>query len=67
MGLVIHVLLICIDKVMYGVGVCFFSGVKKVGEKKIYLLTDVGSEYSDDQIDQICTGLRTNGVDLIVM
>ena len=43
------------------------SGVKKVGEKMIYLLTDAGSEFSDDQVDQICTGLRINDIDLIVM
>ena len=41
--------------------------VKRVGEKRIYLLTDAGSEYSDDQLEQICTGLKAQGVELIVM
>lgn len=41
--------------------------LKRVGEKKIYLMTDAGSEYSDDQLEQICAGLKAQNVDLIVM
>lgn len=41
--------------------------VKRVGDKKIYLMTDAGSEYSDSQLDQICHGLKTHSVELIVV
>ena len=44
-----------------------FRDVKKVGEKTIYLLTDVGSGYSDDQVENICTGLKAQDIDLVVM
>ena len=44
-----------------------YSGVKKVGEKIIYLLTDAGSEFSDDQVNEICTGLRDKDIELIIM
>ena len=44
-----------------------YSNVKRVGEKKIYLLTDGGSEYSDDGLDQICAGLQKENVELIVV
>lgn len=43
------------------------SDVKRVGEKKIYLMTDAGSEYSDAQLDQICVGLKNHNVELIVV
>ena len=43
------------------------SGIKRVGEKKIYVMTDAGSEYSDDQLDQICVGLKAQNVELIVV
>ena len=38
-----------------------------MGDRKIYLLTDAGSEYSDDGLKQICAGLREKNVELIVM
>ncbi len=38
-----------------------------MGEKKIYLLTDAGSEYSDDGLDTICAGLDKEGIELIVV
>ncbi len=41
--------------------------LKKVGEKKIYLLTDAGSEYSDDGLETICAGLEKEGIELIVV
>ena len=41
--------------------------VKRVGDKKIYLMTDAGSAYSDDQLDQICNGLKAQSVELIVV
>ena len=40
---------------------------KRVGEKKIYLITDAGSEYSDDKLDQICAGLKHNNIELVVV
>lgn len=44
-----------------------YRSVKRVGEKKIYLMTDAGSEYSDAQLDQICLGLKAQSVELIVV
>ncbi len=44
-----------------------FRDLKRVGEKKIYLMTDAGSEYTDDQLDQICCGLKAEDIELIVM
>ncbi len=41
--------------------------IKRVGDKKIYLMTDAGSEYSDDQLDRICAGLQAQSVELIVV
>jgi len=38
-----------------------------VGEKIIYLLTDVGSGYSDDQMESICNALRAKEIELVVM
>ena len=40
---------------------------KRVGEKKIYLITDAGSEYSDDGLGQIAAGLREKNIQLIVV
>ena len=41
--------------------------LRKVGEKKIYLLTDAGSEYSDDGLETICAGLEKEGIELIIV
>ncbi len=38
-----------------------------MGEKKIYLLTDAGSEYSDDGLETICAGLEKEGIELIIV
>ena len=43
------------------------STAKRVGEKKIYLITDVGSEYTDDGLGEIVAGLRDRGIQLIVV
>ena len=43
------------------------AAAKKVGEKKIYLLTDAGSEYSDSGLDQICGGLKEKEIELIIV
>lgn len=43
------------------------STAKRVGEKKIYLITDVGSEYTDDGLGEIATGLRDKDIQLIVV
>ncbi|CAI8032325.1 X-ray repair cross-complementing protein 5 [Geodia barretti] len=43
------------------------STAKRVGEKKIYLITDVGSEYTDDGLGEIAAGLRDRGIQLIVV
>ncbi len=50
-----------------GTGVCSRRNAKRVGDKKIYLLTDAGSEYSDDGLEQICAGLREKNIELIVV
>ena len=39
----------------------------RVGDKKIYLITDAASQYSDDGLDKICTGLKKEQIDLIVV
>lgn len=49
------------------VSTCSDLNLKRVGEKKIYLMTDAGSEYSDDQLVQICQGLKNNDIELIVV
>lgn len=51
----------------YGCIWFYCRSVKRVGDRKIYLMTDAGSEYSDDQLDQICTGLKGQSVELIVV
>ena len=43
------------------------ASAKRVGEKKIYLITDVGSEYTDDGLAQIAAGLKEKNVQLIVV
>ena len=40
---------------------------KRVGEKKIYLVTDAGSEYTDNGLGEIAAGLREKGIQLIVV
>ena len=40
---------------------------RRVGDKKIYLLTDAGSEYSDDGLEQICAGLKEKNIELVVV
>jgi len=42
-------------------------GARRVGDRKIYLLTDVGSECNDDGLDQICAGLKEKNVELVVV
>ena len=39
----------------------------RVGDKKVYLITDAASQYSDDGLDKICEGLKTSQIDLIVV
>ena len=43
------------------------ASAKRVGEKKIYLITDAGSEYSDDGLEKIAAGLRDKDIQLIVV
>ena len=51
----------------FGVVCVCCRSIKRVGDKKIYLMTDVGSEYSDDQLAQISAGLKAHAVELIVV
>lgn len=43
------------------------ASAKRVGQKKIYLVTDAGSEYTDDGLDRIAAGLREKEIELIVV
>ena len=43
------------------------AAAKRVGDKKIYLITDAGSEYSDDGLASIAAGLRDKEIELIVV
>ena len=43
------------------------ASAKRVGEKKIYLITDAGSEYSDDGLEKIAAGLQDKDIQLIVV
>ena len=43
------------------------AGAKRVGEKKVYLITDAGSEVSDDGLVQIAAGLKEKEIQLIVV
>jgi len=47
--------------------ILFNRSARRVGDKKIYLLTDAGSEYSDDGLDQICAGLKEKNIELVVV
>ena len=46
---------------------CAVAAAKKVGGKKIYLITDAGSEYTDDGLERIAAGLREKEMELIVV
>ena len=46
---------------------CVCRNVKKVGDKKLYLLTNAGSEYNDNELQQICAGLSKEKIELIVV
>jgi len=48
-------------------GILSGRSARRVGDKKIYLLTDAGSEYSDDGLDQICAGLKEKNIELVVV
>lgn len=41
--------------------------IRKVGDKKIYLFTTCGSEYNDDSLDQIISGLQQQDIQLIII
>lgn len=43
------------------------SEATKVGEKRIYLFTDGGSNFNDNQLDQICEGVRNLDVHLTIV
>lgn len=43
------------------------ASAKRVGQKKIYLITDVGSEYTDDGLDHIAAGLKEKEIELIIV
>lgn len=45
----------------------YSRNVRRIGQKKIYLLTDAGSDYSDDKLAEICSGFRDNGIELAIM
>ena len=47
--------------------ISFPREISKVGDKKIYLFTSCGSHYSDDGLDQIVSGLKQHGIQLVVM
>lgn len=58
----IDAIVVALDVLVHSTG-----DIKRVGDKKIYLMTDAGSEYSDDQLDRICAGLQAQSVELIVV
>ena len=39
----------------------------RVGDKKVYLIMDAASQYSDDGLDRICAGLKREQIDLIIV
>lgn len=43
------------------------SEAAKVGEKRIYLFTDAGSDFNDNQLDQICEGVRNLDIHLTIV
>ena len=43
-----------------------FSNLR-FNSKKIVLMTDFSSEFTDDQVNQIILGIKNNGIDLSVM
>ena len=44
-----------------------YSEAVKVGEKRIYLFTDGGSNFNEDQLDQICEGVRNLDIHLMIV
>eukprot|EP00731_Ephydatia_muelleri_P010449 Em0005g1035a len=43
------------------------KNASRVGDKKVYLITDAASQYSDDGLDRICAGLKREQIDLIIV
>ena len=44
-----------------------FRGKKGFGFKRLILLSDMGGEFGDDQIDTIVAGIKNSGTELNVM
>ena len=43
------------------------SEAAKVGEKRIYLFTDTGSDFNEDQLDHICDAVRNSDIHLTIV
>ena len=41
--------------------------ISKVGDKRIYLFTDASSDCCEDQLGNIIAGIRSHGIELVVM
>ena len=44
-----------------------YSEAVKVGEKRIYLFTDGGSNFNESELDQICDGVRSLDIHLTIV
>ena len=53
---------------MHHLLLCFAcSEAIKIGEKRIYLFTDGGSNFNENQLDQICEAVRTLDIHLTIV
>ena len=43
------------------------SEAPKVGEKRIYMFTDAGSDFNDNQLDDICGGIRNSDIHITIV
>ena len=44
-----------------------YSEAPKVGEKRIYVFTDAGCDFNDNELDKICDGVRNIGIHLTIV
>ena len=44
-----------------------YSEAAKVGEKRIYLFTDAGCDFNDNQLDHICVGVKNSDIHVTIV
>lgn len=49
------------------ISICLYRGKKGFAGKRLILLSDLGGEFGDDQIQGIISGIKNSGTELNVM